>query len=367
MGRFSLLVVLIHLLLATPALARDGESSPPRSTLSEVEARLAAEDPGVAAWGAYFAGRDGHRSAALAIRDLLRRHVEPFDRDWNLAHRAAFDALIRLDEEVDDGLLGRHERRFPLQVLVLRAQRPERHVDALHSLFERCLEAATLGHYGLAVGNLVVAAQPCRVASTLLTRVRMRLTLRVETPGAAPSGALGLGGGVRGGFGDGLARVPRGFPPYVDYSLWDSAGPGRELLARGPRSVWSRRSEQRATGVVGHGALAFAATETCCLEWLSRLLDQSVDELGIVPQQDRVHAFSTPDAYLAFATEARDALLAPWWKVAVGLRRADLMTGAEVRALEPSLTLRVEDERVEREPALPALPPAERPASARQP
>ncbi len=369
MGRLVSLAAALLLLLAGEAYARESEvsSSPPRSTLGEVEARLAAEDPGVAAWGAYLAGRDGHREAAAAIRELLRRHRQPFDPEWNLVHRAALDALIRLDEEVDDGLLGLQERRFPVQVLVLRARRPQRHLEALQSLLARSLASDTLGLHGIAVGNLLVGERVRGLAVVLLPRVRMRLTLRVRTP--APHGFGGRGGsrdlGI--GHGDALAKVPPGFPPYVHYSLWRAGGPGREILARGPRTVWSRRVERAEGGIIGSETSSGIEVGTCGLEWIAALLERSVEDLGVARKRTRAHDWEGVDAYVAFAREAREAMLGPWWDAAAGLVRADLLSRDEVRALEPPLTVVVEDERTDRSHALPVLPPPERPRFARRP
>ena len=364
---FALAVLLV---LAAPAAAGE-EEAPPKSVLGEVMARLASDEPAEKAWGCYLAGRDGHQDAVPQVVDVLRSNVEPYDKTWSLVHRAALDALIRLDARVPDALLARHDRRLAIHVLVLRARDPEAHVEALRARFDKALSRKTLGAFAIAHGNLLLQTRAAGFAVRLLGLMKTELRVHVFTPKEDGFDGIGVGGGMGGGFGTALAKVPEGFPPYSWYGLEERATAHATLLANGPRPVYVKRRERADPGIVGGGRSWTLDRAKLAAEWAASLLGTDTEAIGLPDKKFLSVAWTgaetDPMSFRDKVVAARDAQAAPVWRVARRLLEARLLTRAEAYAFEPDVVVEIEDTREDRATALPELPALERPAWARRP
>jgi len=357
----SLLVLTSVAALAAPAAVADEDASA-SSSLGDVLARLASEDPASLAWGAYLAGRDGHHEAVAPILDLLRPHVDREEKVWSYTHRSALDALIRLDAFVPPALLALHEARLPVHVLILRAHDPEAHVETLVDRFQKVVNQEHVGHMGLATGNLLLKIRATRFAAQLLSGIRMRLRVTVYTPG--PNDRMSGFGGRRmlGGSGDGSARVPEGFPPYVWYQLRRGPASRGALLVGGPHPVFYERRERATSGLAVGGAICRLDTTETCLEWLGALLGEEVVDLGIKKRHSVSVGWTTAEAYLERVRAGQAQLLTAYWAVARRLVEAKLLTLDEARNLKPRVKTNVTDDRTDKTDAIPAVPALAKPA-----
>jgi hypothetical protein len=336
--------------LVTITLPASGE---PGSDPGEILALLQSERPVDVAWGAYRAGEGKLGDAAPLLVDRLRPHPERESVEWSYARWAVMDALIRLEATVPGDLLLHHANgKGWRKAVILLAADPIANRAELLTLFRRA-RPEHLWNGLVAIGNLLGKVRAPGFAGELLSRIPFELRLTVRDPEDRM-----LGGGARRigvGRGDGLVRLPDGFPPYAHYHLW-TGRVGGELLAHGPHPVyWTRREFPRGgliTGVDG----ARLESRTCSMEWLAGLLDRPVTKETLPETLSRTIRWRDPEDYLERATAARDALLAPWRELVVECLRAGLVTREEARSLRPRLEVVVSDKRAEPRESLPELP-----------
>ena len=87
----------------------------------------------------------------------------------------------------------------------------------------------------LAVNNMLLANKSQRWYEAILGELRITNRFTVTDTLDAPGSGGGEGGGM---CGDGVAAMPKGFPPVLLYSLQDFAARGSVLLAQGPLDVY---------------------------------------------------------------------------------------------------------------------------------
>jgi hypothetical protein len=155
------------------------------------------------------------------------------------------DAAIESGIIVPSPLLEPFEEKWTDAVIILLA----RAGDSEQSLL-RIRGEGSRDIVWLAVNNVLLANKSRRWYEAILGE--LRITHRfIVTDADAP----GVGGGEGGGIcGDGVAAMPKGFPPVRFYTLQDFAARGSVLLAQGPRDVYYKMTVVPTDKQVGYGS-----------------------------------------------------------------------------------------------------------------
>ncbi|MGB7761701.1 MAG: hypothetical protein WBL61_17850 [Bryobacteraceae bacterium] len=190
------------------------------------------------AWGAYLAGR-------LHSDDLNQLLIEQFRQaaplrnaqgytDEHAFLTTLFDAAIEAGVTVPAGLLEPFEENWTYPVLILLA----RDTNSEYSLL-RFREGKSRDIVWLAANNLLFERKSQPWYRAILGEIVITHRFTVWDTGFGGEIGGGQGGGV---YSDGIAAMPKGFPPVALYTLYDSAQRDSVLLARGPRDVYYRRT-----------------------------------------------------------------------------------------------------------------------------
>jgi hypothetical protein len=192
------------------------------------------------AWGAYLAGRLHSADLDETLVEQLRlamplRNAAPWTGEHGFV-AALFHAVIEGDLTVPSAVLDPFAEKWADPVLILLA----RNKDSDESLLRlRVDESRPL--VWLAANNLLFERKSQSWYAGILGEISITHRFVLTDAG---SGA-GFGGGEAGGAcGDGVAALPRGFPPVGLYTLQDGVlvQRGSVLLARGPRNVYYTRT-----------------------------------------------------------------------------------------------------------------------------
>jgi hypothetical protein len=202
------------------------------------------------AWGAYFAGR-------LHSDDLDQLLIEQFRQSAALRNAQGytdeyaflavlFDAAIEAGITVPAESLEPFEENWPSPVLILLA----RDTTSEDSLL-RLREGKSRNIVWLAANNLLFERKSLPWYRAILGEIDVTHRFTVTDPGNGGE----IGGGHGGGScGDGVAAMPKGFPPVTLYTLVDSAQLGNVWLARGPENVYYERTVVPTNKQVGTGS-----------------------------------------------------------------------------------------------------------------
>lgn len=296
------------------------------------------------AWGAYLAGRYGLREQTAALRALLEKESSG-DWEGGLVHRAALDALIRLDAEVSAETLRPHLRVATDEAIILLARDPAKNSEALLELFE---EPAASARW-LAAGNLLLEAKARGFAPRLLKELEIHARVWVYD---GEAGGHGESGGYGCGSGGGSYHAPEGFPPISFYTLTSEPSRGAVVVAPGPRPVYYVRS------------LAPNSCPDCdCdipgerdarrLEYLAGLVGSATDWLGFAASPSYDIVCRTTKECRAELAHVRHQIEQPYAALLERLVAERRLTAEESETLPPDITFRLSDVRDDKSSPLP--------------
>jgi hypothetical protein len=201
------------------------------------------------AWGAYFAGRLHAEQLREPLIEEFRgagalRDAPSYSEEYAFV-AALFDAAIEANITVPAVLLEPFEEKWSDPVLILLA----RDKDAEEPLLRFAAEKSRNAEW-LAANNLLFAMKSQRWYSGMLAELNITNQFIVTDPGEG-----GTGGG-KGGIvcGDGVAAMPKGFPPITIHTLQERALRGSVLLAPGPQSIYDERTIVPTDKQVGFGS-----------------------------------------------------------------------------------------------------------------
>jgi len=221
------------------------------------------------AWGAFFAGRlhsDDLREPLLeALRNAAPLGNALSDTDEYGFVAALFDALIEGDIAAPAEALRSFEERWSNPVLILLSRSTDK--DSEDALLRIGGEKSHEMEW-LAANNLLFERRSQRWYAGILSSVTVTHRFTLTDPGKGGYGA-GAGGGVSG---DGVAAMPKGFPPITLYTLQGTPGRGSVLLAQGPRDVYYKKTVVPTDKRVGFGSSnAFLDRMTMQIDYLGAL------------------------------------------------------------------------------------------------
>ena len=339
----ALLAVLLVVL--APAIA-------PAQTPGEILARLGSEEMSERAWGAYLAGKENLREAVPFLVEILRTERPGRDREGRHYFENVLDALIRLEAQVPPDALRPWLDAGYGPALILASRDPAAHAAPLLQLFAKTGEK--LYPYSIAVGNLLARQPPPGFTIQLLERIPLDLFVTVRDPGAFVGRGRSRSLSVRSG--DGLVRIPEGFPPRVIYQLTvDGKADGAALLADGPRPVFYVREEYASDTGFGSSHRPADSPEAS-LEWLAALLVRPTKDPTLATSRSVHVDWAGPDDYRNQVGRARDALLTSWFAVVRECFDRGLVSRAEALAYQPKVDLDVGDLRKEKTDLPPLTP-----------
>lgn len=228
------------------------------------------------AWGAHLAGRlhsDDSQKALIeefAPAALLRD--SPYSSQEHAFLTVLFDAAIEAGVTVPATLLEPFEEGWTAPVLILLA-RDKHSEDALL----RFRSEKSQNTVWLAANNLLLEKKSKRWYEALLTETSITHRFMVTDPGRGP----GIGGGEGGGScGDGVAEMPKDFPPVTLYTLHDDGLTGDVLLARGPQDVYYRRTVVPPGKQVGFGSCSSLLNRMAArIGYLAALRGESAEKI----------------------------------------------------------------------------------------
>jgi hypothetical protein len=191
------------------------------------------------AWGAYFAGRLHAAELREPLIEAFRetaalRDAAPVTEAYGYL-AALFDAAIESGITVPAATLEPFEEKWSAPVIILLSREPAAAEEALL----RMRAAAKRNSDWLAAGNLLAALKSERFFAKALSEVSVWQAFRVTDPGDLTGSGGGAGGG---GFSDGVAVMPKRFPPVGVYQLSNWMKPGDALLTLGPQDIYYRRT-----------------------------------------------------------------------------------------------------------------------------
>jgi hypothetical protein len=190
------------------------------------------------AWGAYFAGRLASDELKESLIEAFRgasalRDATPITEEYGYL-AALFDAAIQSGITVPAELLAPFEANWRAPVVILLARDP----SSEQSLLRLREEKSGDGEW-LAVSNLLLALKSQSFFARVLGEVKISHVFTLTDPGDNAGHGGGVGGGV---YIDGLARMPKDFPPVGLYVLLAWVQPGDVMLAVGPQNAYYRRT-----------------------------------------------------------------------------------------------------------------------------
>lgn len=202
------------------------------------------------AWGVYSAARlhqvDLQQELIQQFESAATIRNSPVYTDEHAYLYALFDAAIEGDITVPAALLEPFADNWPVPVVIL-AARDKNSEDLLLALRGRKSRDHAVW---LAANNLLFERKSQRWYEAILGEITITHCFTVTDPGRGP----GFSGGSMGGIGsDGVAAMPRDFPPVAFYILQNSAARGRVFLAQGPENIYYERTVVPTNKQVGFG------------------------------------------------------------------------------------------------------------------
>jgi hypothetical protein len=246
------------------------------------------------AWGAYLAGRlhsDELQNALIeefASAALLRD--SPYSSQEHAFLTALFDAAIEAGVDVPANLLEPFEEGWTEPVLILLARDRHSGDSLLRLRSEKSRDTVWL-----AANNLLLEKKSERWYEAVLTEINITHRFMVTDPDRGP----GIGGGEGGGScGDGVAEMPKGFPPVTLYTLQDHGERGDVLLVRGPQNVYYRRTVVPTDKQVGFGSCSSLLDRMLVrLGYLAVLRGGSVEETERLFQGETNIQYTSSEAF----------------------------------------------------------------------
>jgi hypothetical protein len=220
------------------------------------------------AWGTFMAGRlhsrDLHEHLIREFRDAAAlRNAAPSSEEHAFVD-ALFDAAIVSQIAVPSALLEPFAENWATPVLILLARAGDSEGVLLALRGDKSSDMVWL-----TANNLLCEMKSQRWYSAIWEEISVTHRFVVVDS----EGHSGLGGGMASGTcGDGVAQMPRDYPPVGLYVLEDRGGRQRVVVAEGPRTAYYSRTIVPTNSQVGIGActpqLDRAATRIGYLEQL---------------------------------------------------------------------------------------------------
>lgn len=265
--RFAIAILLV----ASTASAQQSPQQSPMIAQETARARQLLNSPAWVdkAWGAYFAGRLHSEDLTQPLLDAFQSagavSLAPGFSEEHAFLAALFDAAIQADIAVPARLLQPFEQNWSGPVLILLARSKDN--DSEDALLRFADEESPSTRW-LAANNLLFERKSQRWFTKLLGEIKITHTFFVtDNPGG-----IGIDGGSGGSCGDGIATMPKGFPPIAIYELQQRSGRGSVLLTHGPQDVYYERKIVPSEKQVGFGSCAsLIEREATQLEYLGEL------------------------------------------------------------------------------------------------
>lgn len=226
-------------------------------------------------WGVYLAGRLHRDDLRQPLIEQFRfatslRDSSPYTEEGAFL-AALFDAAIEAGIAVPAALLEPFKEKWTDPVLILLARENDNEDMLL----------AMLGNQGrdvvwLTANNLLFERKSQRWYATTLEEVTLTHRFAVRDSDEGAGFGASQGGGV---CGDGVAAMPKGFPPVTLYYLRNSGNRGNVLLARGPENVYYERTVVPTDKQVGSGScMSLVDRMAIRIGYLAQLRVQSREE-----------------------------------------------------------------------------------------
>lgn len=233
-------------------------------------------------WGVYWAGRLHSEDLEEPLIEQFRsaavlRDSPPYSEEHAFV-AVLFDAAIEANILVPPVLLEPFTEKWLAPVLVLLARDQNSEALLLSLRDQRSRDLAWL-----AVNNLLFARKSQNWYHALLEEIAITHRFTV-----VDSGFGGVGGGEGGGLcGDGVAVMPKGFPPVALYTLQAAAYPGRVMLAEGPQNVYYERTIVPTNKQVGIGSCTPSYNRMSIrIAYLARLASERDDDVKRLLQSE---------------------------------------------------------------------------------
>jgi hypothetical protein len=303
------------------------------------------------AWGVYLIGQHGLGEFATGVSELLRPALEGESRETSLFYQVVLDSLIQLDAAVPADVLMPHYKKFPEQVLILLAKRPEANREVLVAL----LKELHSGIFWISVCNLLTPMKAPGFAAHLLGDMTIRISVRVYDEYGGSSG------GVGGGWGCGVRGVspdPVEFPPIARYVLTSHTQSDAVLLAPGRRATYYVRYS-------GQPGMPYTGEYTRCeggghedqtrTEYLAELLDTAMKDLQFTPRPSYHVLWNGLETYQYEIARIRAEVEGSLGRLVEGLVVKRLLSVSEAVALKVGLFMDIIDDRADTSIPLPDM------------
>jgi hypothetical protein len=271
-----------------------GAQSIPESDAARARHLLASPSWQDKAWGVYFAGRLNSDDLTDSLLDAFRgasplRDARPVSEEYGYV-AALFDAAIQSGITVPAELLEPFEEKWRAPVVILLARDPASEESLLR------LRAGKLGDgEWLAVSNLLLALKSQRFFAEALSEVNISHVFTLADPGETPGNGSGSSRGTA--FTDGLALMPRDFPPVGVYVLLAWEQKGDVMLAPGPQNAsYYRRTIAPTNQRMPYSASpGFVDRRNLAVEYLAPLAKMTDVQAAYVFRQQTLIEFRSDD------------------------------------------------------------------------
>ncbi len=345
------------LLIALPIVSAFAQQAGPATLVerqASAEATRLMRSPGYRekAWGAYLVGqyvlteRAGDVRLQLAgLAELAANTLRGDTPEYSVV-QATLDALIRVGDRPDAGLLLPFERQFPDEVLILLSQDVPANREMLLAMTE---QQDTIGARWVAANNLLVEARSAGIAARLLAELNISHVFYVtDGSGYGPGEGGGTGGGA---LCCGMRSPSADLPPAGIYQLVLSAERSDVLAAPGKHPVYYRR----VTTCRG-ASLVDVDRQEYRLEYLAELSGLPLGAIKQAAEATTSIQWSNASAYRSQVAAALTAQRAAIGQVLESLEAGDVLGRDEAEALQLRILIDQEDQRKMGE-ALPSLLP----------
>ena len=314
--------------------------------VKEVTEQLRSDDLATVAWGAHAIVEFRLEQCLPELRARLKTLARADRKQREFAALVLLDTVVRMDavvpgDELQPFLTG----RSAATALVLLGRRASANRKVLLQAF-RVLDSTTWEWQ--VCGNLLAQVLDREFALELLRR-----PIEVQATVTAPDGEkaereLALPGSS---FLTSLVRVPEGYPPIATYEFREGNLASAPLLARGPMSVFARRT------TLGPGSTdcespqdadeVRRAIATAHSLWVAQMLGPNAKVPHFAFGRDVDHAWSSAEAYLAAMRELRTSIASEHEALVAACVEQKLFPEEDARALVPTVNVRAVDSRTD--------------------
>ncbi len=340
-------MLLIAFLVPFFLVLSPGDYDKPKEEVAWVYELVRSDDPYRSAWGAYYAGKYGLKGCASAIRNNLERANESDSRSAHLARAVAMDALIRLEDHVPARLVtARFDKTSLDESILLLATDGEGNLEALHQLLDHLDREKQTWWVAAA---LLAARDSPDLAEILFEGLTLRLTVVVRDPGSASfNDTLRFGGSASSRSGG------RYWPPSANYKFSFESISGYTVLQVKPIPLYYKRTERKSLGESTLSVFPRSQSRHA-VKFLLAMIDGPRGDL-LDDSEDLLHIDWDEEVNVLEQIEPR------YRRLVVGhdlLKRrlcdSGLLSLEAERNIQPCIEIVLKDERLTKEPPLPAV------------